>query len=346
VKKRSPKREVKLDQLLHELREKAEALSFSGVISIFHAEEELYNEAFGFADRANARRNTTATKFGIASGTKLFTALGIGKLIDQGRVALETPVRDIFQRDLSWIASNATIGQLLTHTSGIFDHYDEELITDFDNFFIDIPWYRLETPTDYLPLLEGKPAKFLPGERFCYSNGGYLFLGIIIETITAQRYRDFLETAVFAPANMSDSGFYAFNDLPENTANGYKHNGETNIYNLPIRGASDGGAFTTTYDLRNFWTALLNYQLLSKELTTLFLSSQITIEDSLAYGYGIYLSQLGKMKTLFIVGGDAGVGFDSLYIPEQKLLVNILANTTNGEEDMRAIIHEGLAKIL
>jgi hypothetical protein len=52
------------------------------------------------------------------------------------------------------------------------------------------------------------------------------------------------------------------------------------------------------------------------------------------------------MTTLFIVGGDAGVGLDSLYIPEQKLLVNILSNMTNGEEDMRTVIHEGLAKIL
>jgi CubicO group peptidase (beta-lactamase class C family) len=335
-----------MNTFISEIRERANALSFSGVISIFRAEEELYNAAFGFADRANARRNTTATKFGTASGTKPFTALGIGKLIDEGKLRLETTVRDIFQRDLSWVAPDATVGQLLTHTSGIFDHYDEDLITDFDNFFVDIPWYRLETPTDYLPLFEGQSPKFSPGERFCYSNGGYLFLGIILEKITGQLYRDFLERVVFAPANMSDSGFYAFNDLPQNTANGYKHNGETSIYNLPIRGASDGGAFTTTYDLKKFWDALLNYQILSKELTTLFLSPQVTIGDSLEYGYGTYLSKLGEMKTLFIVGGDAGVGLDSLYIPEQKLLVNILSNMTNGEEDMREVIHKGLAKIL
>jgi CubicO group peptidase (beta-lactamase class C family) len=335
----------RLSPLLHEIKEKAEELSFSGVISIFRAGEELYSEAFGFADRANARRNTTTTKFGIASGTKLFTALGIGKLIDEGKLRLETPVHDIFP-DVTWIAPQATIRQLLNHTSGIFDHYDEELNTDFDNFFLEVPWYQLETPLDYLPLFEGKSAKFSPGERFCYSNGGYLCLGFIIEKITGQHYRDFIETAVFAPAQMLDSGFYVFNNLPENIANGYKTNGETSIYNLPSRGASDGGAFTTTYDLQKFWDALLNYRILPKELTTLFLSSQVTIEDSFACGYGIFLSQIGKMKTLFIAGGDAGVGFNSSYIPGHHILVNILSNTTNGEEDTRAVIHEGLEKIL
>jgi CubicO group peptidase (beta-lactamase class C family) len=334
-----------MNQFTQKISEKAKALSFSGVISIFQEEKEIFNEAFGLADRANARKNTTTTKFGTASGTKLFTALGIGKLIDEGRLRLETTVHEIFQRSLTWIAPQATVGQLLTHTSGIFDHYDEDLITDFDNFFVDIPWYKLETPMDYLPLFEGKAPKFLPGEQFCYSNGGYLFLGIIIEKITGQLYRDYIERVVFVPAQMSDAGFYAFNQLPENTACGYKHaNHETNIYNLPIRGASDGGAFTTTYDLQKFWNALLNYRILSKELTTQFLSPQVAINDSVDYGYGIYLSQLGKRKTLFIVGGDAGVGFDSLYIPEEKLLVNILSNTTNGEEDMREVIHDGLAK--
>lgn len=337
-----------MNKLIREIREKADANSFSGVISLFRAEEEIFNEAFGYADIANGRKNNTATKFGIASGTKLFTALGIGTLIDQGRITLDTPIHKIFQRDLTWIDAHATINHLLKHTSGIFDYYDEELISDFDNFFVNIPWNRLETPTDYLPLFSQKTAKFSPEERFSYSNGGYICLGIIIEKITHQYYRDYIKSTVFAPAQMWDSGYFAFHQLPQNTANGYKldknGNYETNIYNLPIRGASDGGAYTTTYDLRKFWEALLNNRILSKELTTLFLSPQVEINETLKYGYGIYISQVNAMTVFSIVGGDAGVGFDSRYIPEKQLLINILSNTTNGEQDIGEVISDHLAE--
>ncbi len=339
-----------INNLIREIRTKADAVSFSGVISIFRNDEEIMNEAFGYADIANARKNTPTTRFGIASGTKLFTALGVGALIDQGLLTLKTTVHEIFQSDLTWIDPRATIADLLKHTSGIYDYYDEELITDFDNFFVDIPWYRLETPADYLPLFSQKSPKFLPGERFSYSNGGYICLGIIIEKITRQTYRNYIEAAVFLPARMPDSGYFAFDQLPENTAIGYKRlpNGSlaANIYNLPVRGASDGGAYTTTYDLRKLWSALLNQRIISKELTAQFLSPQVRIRRSLDYGYGIYISKTkGKME-FFIEGGDAGVGFVSSFMPEKQVLVNILSNQTNGEEDMREFIFDHLDKAL
>jgi CubicO group peptidase (beta-lactamase class C family) len=311
---------------------------------------EVYNQAFGYADIANRRKNNTETRFGIASGTKLFTALGIGALIDRGRIGLDTTVHEIFGGQLSWIDPQATIAHLLTHTSGIFDYYDEEVILDFDNFFVDIPWYRLETPTDYLPLFNHKPPKFAPGERFSYSNGGYICLGIIIEKISGQIYRDFIQANVFTPAQMADSGFFALNQLPENIANGYKQtqNGEyeSNIYNLPIRGASDGGAYTTSLDLRKFWEALFNDRFLSQELTAQFSSPQVNVHPGLDYGYGIYIFQENEVKEYFIEGGDAGVGFYSGYFPEKRLLINILSNKTNGEEEIREVIYDRLGQII
>lgn len=324
------------------IQQQAKATSFSGVISIIQSGAYLYNEAFGFADIANARENKTTTKFGIASGTKVFTALGIGVLIAQEKLALDTKIHDIFQQNLSWIHPEATIAQLLKHTSGIFDYYDEELITDFDNFFVDIPWYGLETPTDYLPLFENKKAKFIPDERFSYSNGGYICLGIIIEKISGQLYRDFVEQHVFAPAHISDSGYYAFDSLPEDTAYGYKSvdNGrfQTNIYNLPIRGASDGGAYTTTADMQKFWQALLNNKILPRELTDLFTTAQAKLNETVDYGYGFYLSQTNGKKTIYLVGEDAGVSFRSRYIPEKELVINILSNQSEGAYGIQDVI--------
>jgi CubicO group peptidase (beta-lactamase class C family) len=339
-----------MDKLIQKIREQAEETAFSGVVSIFQGEKELYGESFGYADIANKRKNNVKTKFAIASGTKFFTALGIGRLIDEKRLSLDTTVREIFRKDFSYIDSQATIAQLLTHTSGIYDYYDEDLEIDSENYFVDVPWYRLQTPSDYLPLFENKKTKYSPGARFSYSNGGYIFSGVIIEHVTGQLYRNFIHEHVFAPAGMDDSGYYAFNQLPENTAYGYKSGQkgarETNIYNLPVRGASDGGAYTTATDLHKFWTALFDNKILSKKLTKAFLSAHVIVDDPVEYGYGVYISKYNGMDMFFIVGGDAGVGFDSRYIPEKELQITIISNTTDGEEKVRDVIYAELEKSL
>lgn len=151
--------------------DKAEEYNFSGVVSIFKNNTEIINESFGFRNVADGLPNEKNTKFGIASGTKLFTALGIGKLIEQQKINLNTKVMDINKDFCTFIDRHATILNLLTHTSGIYDYYDEEINSDSDDFFVNIPWNLLETPLDYLPLFINQKPKFKPGERFSYSNG-------------------------------------------------------------------------------------------------------------------------------------------------------------------------------
>ena len=335
-----------IDKLINSVRNKAKETSFSGVVTVYQGENALYQEAFGYADIAERKKNNVETKFAIASGTKFFTALGIGSLIDAGKLSPDTTVNEIFRQDLSFIEPGSTIAQLLSHTSGIYDYYDEELDIDTEDYFVDIPWSQLETPSDYLPLFQNKQPKFTAGERFSYSNGGFIFCGIIIEHITGQLYRDYIQENVFLPAGMNGSGYYAFNRLPENTANGYKTNAdgapETNIYNLPIRGGSDGGAFTTVTDIHKLWTAFLSNRILSERLTGMFLTSQVNIRNQVNYGYGLYLVKYQGMDMVFFTGGDAGVGFDSRCIPEKEFQFTVISNFTDGEELIRAAIFSHL----
>lgn len=240
-------------------------------------------------------------------------------------------------RDGNNIDEDATIQHLLTHTSGIYDYYDEEIEQDFENFFVEIPWYDLETPSDYYPLFQGKPMKFRSGERYSYSNGGYVFLGILIEKLTGMLYREFIREHVLQVANMHHSGFYAFNDLPENTANGYYEDRKTtNIYQLPLRGGGDGGMYTTTDDLLAFWKSLLANSILSAELTAIYLQTHVPFNERNGYGCGIYKWLDGNMFSL--VGSDAGVGFDSKHLLQEKLTINILSNITDGEDAIRKVV--------
>jgi CubicO group peptidase (beta-lactamase class C family) len=326
-----------MEELIQRIEQVASDTEFSGVLSIFKDSSALYTKAFGFRDIKNGLPNTTGTAFGIASGTKFFTALGIGVLIDQGLLALDTTVGEISQEYTGFIDEQATIQQLLTHTSGIYDYYDEQIETDFEDFFVEIPWYRLETPSDYYPLFKGHVPKFRPGESYSYSNGGFVLLGMLIEKLTGSLYRDFLREHVLQVANMHRSGFYAFNDLPENTANGYlKDRRTTNIYHLPLRGGGDGGMYTTTDDLRSFLDSLFSHRLLSAELTAAFLKTHYTFDSARGYGCGI---QKRLDNSMFAIeGGDAGVDFSSRYIVPENMTINILSNIASGEEELKDVV--------
>jgi len=326
-----------MKELMRIIEEAALEMQFSGVISIFGHDSMVFSKAFGYRDVRDKLKNRTNTRFGIASGTKFFTALGIGVLVEQGVISLSTAVKEIDREYTGFIDEHATILQLLTHTSGIYDYYDEEIEQDYENFSVEIPWYALKTPSDYYPLFKGKAMKFAPGERYSYSNGGYVFLGILIERLTGRLYREFVRDHVLRPANMKRSGFYALNDLPENTANGYlRDRRTTNIYQLPVGGGGDGGMYTTTDDLRAFWDSLSSWKILSKELTITYFKTHCVLDSSMGYGCGIFKRLDDSMFA--IMGGDAGIGFDSWYSAKERLIINVLSNITNGAEEMTDVI--------
>src|ERR687893_1658355 len=160
-------------QLTHIVDASIDQHAFSGVVDIRRQDTVLYARAAGYADRSHKIENTLETRFGIASGTKFFTALAIGKLIEAGKLSFSTRLKDCIALDFPRYSPEITIRHLLTHTSGVPDYYDEEKITDFDNFTLSIPWYELRGPGDYLAAFPDEDMKFAPGERFSYSNGGY-----------------------------------------------------------------------------------------------------------------------------------------------------------------------------
>jgi CubicO group peptidase (beta-lactamase class C family) len=314
-----------------------EEQAFSGVISIRQKNDVFYERAAGYADRSNQIENSLETRFGIASGTKFFTALAIGKLIEAQKLSLSTRLQDCIALDFPHYSQEITIQHLLTHTSGIPDYYDEEKIADFAHFTLSIPWYDLKGPRDYLAAFPDEAMKFAPGERFSYSNGGYILLGVVIEELTGMRYQDFVEQEIFKAIGMNRSGYFAMNKLPEKTALGYVEDAlgwRTNIFNLPIVGASDGGAFTTVDDITTLWKAFWNHQILSKEWVEIYAQPYVKAEtegEHTYYGHGIWIrEEAGHNREEYILGCDAGVSFTSRIDRVNERQVTVIANTTNG----------------
>lgn len=309
---------------------------FSGVIQISCCGKTKLHIASGFANRSDLIRNELDTKFGIASGTKGFTALGVMKLVEAGKVNLDDNVFKHLSQKFPNIKQPVTIRQLLTHTSGIYDYFDEEVVDDFAQMFQKVPISSIEGPKDMMPLLIDGKSYFKPGEKFKYCNSAFVILGILIEEVSGMSYAEFMDQEIFKPYGLHDTGCYPMNALPKNTALGYEQDDDghwySNIYSIPKMCTADGGLMTTTYDMVRLWENLVNYKVLSESLTQEVFKEQVSIREKESYGLGFYLQkdEDGQIKEYYLVGEDPGVTFYSEYNVASGTVITIISNTSDG----------------
>ena len=288
---------------------------FRGAVLIARGEEVLFERAYGERDLANRIPNTMDTKFATASAGKIFVAVGILRLIEEGRLRLTSTLGEVLPMDWHSIDASITIGELLTHTSGIPDYFDESVMTEYEELWRDFPNYRIRSNRDLLPLFIDKPMAFERGACFAYNNTGFVVLAMVIERLTGEVFDAYLASQIFRPCGMTDTGYYELDRLPARCAMNYIYDDvrseyRTNIYAVDAKGTGAGGAFTTLHDIRRFWDALLHGKLLSEEMTTRMLTRQ-SGDDEDAYGYGVWLAPTTEGFDPYIQGCDPGVSFVS-----------------------------------
>lgn len=326
----------------------ASASAFTGVVWVREGRDVVFAQGYGYANRAERLPNTPETRFGMASGSKIFTAVAICQLVEQGRLRFDSRLLELVEADFPHFDPNITVHHLLTHTSGAPDYFDEELMDDFAALWEQTPVYTLHGPRDLLPLFQHQPMKFAPGERFSYNNGGYVLLGLIIEAVTGQRYVDYVTEHVIKRAGMLDTGYFPMHALPERTAYGYIEEEDgawrTNIFAVPAYGQPDGGAFTTAPDMARFWDALREHRLLSPEMTARMLALQVAEDDTSGYGYGVWLRHTaGKVTSYCVMGEDPGVSLLSRVYPTQDVLLTVIGNTDSAAWPAAEALDEYLA---
>ncbi|MCT4786028.1 MULTISPECIES: serine hydrolase [Exiguobacterium] len=314
--------------------------AFSGVYSVTSLDTSIH-QSFGYANRSEQIHHDVTTRFGIASGCKLFTAIAICQLVERDRLSFSTSLESFQTLDLPYVSSQVTVHQLLTHTSGIPDYFDESVSDDFEALWRNVPMYRLRQLRDFLPLFQQKAMRNEPGSRFSYNNAGYILLGLIVEEVTGQSFTDYVEQSIFQPAGMSDSGYFSLDALPAKTALGYIDHKDgtwrTNQYAIPIKGGADGGAFVTVQDMTRFWQALLSHQLLDASSTARLLTPHVTVNDrGGSYGYGLWIQHhaTGDIFKYHVMGYDPGVSFHSGYYPETDIISVVCANQSDGAFDV------------
>ncbi|MBP3951750.1 serine hydrolase domain-containing protein [Bacillus suaedae] len=316
------------------------SINFSGSILVKKANETIKELSYGYANRSEQIENHSYTRYGIASGCKLFTAIAICQLVEAGKLSFDKTLEECLIMNFPHFSKGITVHHLLTHTAGIPDYFDEDVMDDFEELWVDNPMYLIRTLEDFVPLFQDEPMKLEVGERFHYNNTGYILLGLIVENISQRTFSDYVEEHIFKKAEMTNSGYFEFDCLPKHTALGYIDlpNGKwkSNIYSLPVKGGSDGGAYITINDMSNLWDALISNRLLNEEHTSKLLTPHVHTGDfNEFYGYGVWIDKNdGEIFKYHVMGYDPGVSFHSAYYPKQLINTMICSNKSSGAYEM------------
>jgi len=292
---------------------------FSGSILIAREGKVLFSKGYGMANLEHEVPNTPQTKYRLGSITKQFTAMAILILQEQGKLNVHDKIKR-YLPDAPKTWDEITIENLLTHTSGIYN-YTESL-----EFLKTLP-VRV-TLKELIARFKDKPLNFKPGEKFSYSNSGYVLLGQIIETVSGQNYPSFLKQAILDPLTMNESGYDNATSIMKHRASGYVRRlgivlTNCDFVDMSIPHAA-GAMYSTTLDLLKWDQALYTEKLVPrKSLDAMFTPHKGN------YGYGWMIDK--KFGQTRYEHGGGIMGFVTIIerYPDEKLLVVALSNLEN-----------------
>jgi CubicO group peptidase (beta-lactamase class C family) len=269
---------------------------FSGTVVIAKDGRTLYRRAAGLASRRFDVPNRLDTKFNLGSMNKMFTAVAVAQLAEQGRLAFDDTVGShLPDYPNEAVRDQVQVRHLLSHTSGMGSHFTREFMEASKMMYRDID--------DYIELFAEDELAFEPGTDWSYSNAGFYVLGKIIEAASGMTYYDYVREYRYGPAGMPDSDSYDMDVPIKNLAVGYTTQDmgldpdddarrwldgagwRNNYFMHSIKGGPAGGGFSTSPDLIAFARALRSATLLSAESFETVASAKPGI-GSPGYGYG------------------------------------------------------------
>ena len=249
------------------------------------------------------------SRFRMASVSKQFTAMAVYLLIQDGKISLEAPVREIFP-ELPLVCAPIRIKHLINHSSGLVD-YENIIPKDQKTQLLD---------ADVLEMIKNiDTVYFAAGTQFRYSNTAYCLMSLLVERISNQRYEIFCKERIFDKLDMQSAQISAPNTL-ENRAYGYKPTTEGfRFADQSITSATrgDGGVYISARDFAKWIdkdNSLYTTQFF-KDLETY----SIEVKDGIHYGLGLFFtkSQDGQI-TMFHSGESTGFHNIFLFQPQQN----------------------------
>lgn len=294
------------------------------VIEIIRDGEPVYRKAYGLRDRARRLPAEIGTRYEIGSITKQFTAAAILQLRAAGKLDIDRKLATYLPAAPH--AREVTLRQLLSHTSGLHEYFDDALAS---------------RPIGYDALIAriaDLPLDFPPGSRFSYSNTGYMLLGRVIETLSGETYHDYLEHKIFGPLGMTRTATMVEEATLDNMAVGYRRRQGKLELAPPLNAGWAGAAgmiVGTPDDLAKWDAALSGGKVVSAadyaEMTVPF---KLTGGASADYGLGLFVDSAFDQPRIGHTGGALGYTTADEFFPKQG--VRIIAFTNSGDDTPEA----------
>ena len=310
-----------------------EADFFSGAVMIADGERTIHARTYGNVMGLD-------TQINLGSANKMFSAVAIMQLVEQGKVDLNIPVGrylpDLPNPD---IRERVTLHHLLTHTSGV---------GDFMNMAYMSRKKEVRSVAELLPFFISDSLAFEPGTKWQYSNGGYALLGRVIEVVSGTSYEDYVQQHVFAPAGMTRTS----GDPREPYARGFTYmrkggaiamTREVNDFALGATGTPAGGGYSTVGDLVAFARALRSGKLVSKESLDKMITPHVATDRNTHYGYGFELGTRNGQAIYGHNGHHFGISAQFDVYTDSGLIVAVLSNY---DPPTAPVVAERIGKLL
>lgn len=322
----------KLDSVLPSLL--TEFLVPGAAVALIENGQVVFSKGYGFADLSKQLQVTPVTGFNIGSISKTVAAWGVMRLVDQGKLDLDAPVKKYLTRwqlpDSEFDASGVTVRRLLSHTAGLSLH-----------------GYPGFGPADELPTVEASLSGATngpgdvrlimdPGTRWKYSGGGYTLSQLLVEEVSGQRFAEFVYEQVLKPLGMDRSDYRLTPEIMAGSSMAYDGWSEPTP-NPRFTAEAAAGLHSTVLDLAAFACAALpgpngempGRDILKPETVALMLKPASEISSNYGLGYGISTLPDGKTTTGHS-GSNRGWNAFMRVIPETGQGIVILTNGSNG----------------
>jgi serine beta-lactamase-like protein LACTB, mitochondrial len=316
---------LEASKILHDQMRKQKIPGLSVALSVDG--KVVWQGAYGKSDLENDVRVTPRTVFRIASISKTVTAVAALQLVEREKLELDETIQThcpAFPQK-PW---PITVKQLLGHLGGI-RHYNEEENTVSST----VHYTDIITP---LNIFKNDPLEHEPGTEFLYSTYGYNLVGCAVEGAGSLPFVDFLKENIFDPAGMTRTQADDSSLLIPNRARGYRRNSRGEILNAGLADTSNkipgGGLSSTTRDLVQYGTAVLEAKLLRREtLKTMFQAQTKKNGEKTDYGLGWRVAERAGLQEIYHSGTQDGAKAYLYMLPDKALVFAMLCNLEDAE---------------
>jgi CubicO group peptidase (beta-lactamase class C family) len=305
-----------------------------------------YLEAMGQERLEPQSPASTTARFEIGSNSKQFLAAGMLMLQEEGKLSLDDKVGK-YLPDMG-PAGEVTLRQLLSHTAGIRDYWPQDYV-----------FTRMLSPISHEELLDRwarQPLDFPPGERWQYSNTGYVVAGLILEKVSGEPLFAFLRRHIFAPLHMASAIDLDATALESSDAVGYTRNGLGPLRPAVREGKgwlfAAGELAMTAEDLARWDISIMDRSLMHPA-SYRDLESEVTLANGIGsrYALGLSVKMSSERRVLAHNGGTSGFTSRNVVYPDQRAAVVVLTNSdaadaaTSIADKLQEIVFESVSPI-